>query len=152
VSIVDRYIRGTRLRLRRMESDGEVIYKFGQKVRPHGGGPALVHLTNMYLSDHEYAMLLALGADEIHKTRWQVTGGGRTVAVDEFGGELLGLFLAEVELGPVELGPDEPAVDAPPLAVADVTDDDRFSGGRLATTSAPELTTLLAGHGVGPRR
>ena len=32
----------------------------------------------------------------------------------------------------------------PPLALADVTDDDRFCGGTLAATTATELTMLLA--------
>ena len=39
-SIVDWYIRGTRLRLRRTEGDEGVVYKLGQKVRvePSGAG------------------------------------------------------------------------------------------------------------------
>jgi hypothetical protein len=37
---------------------------------------------------------------------------------------------------------------APPGAVADVTDDDRFSGGTLAETSPAQLQALLEGLGV----
>lgn len=142
VTIVDRYIRGTRLRLRRMQSGPDVVYKLGQKVRPHGGSPALLHLTNMYLSDDEYATLLALDGDEVHKTRWRWTGAQHDLVVDEFGGPLIGLVLAEIELGP-----DEPRRRGPLSAVADVTDDDRFSGGRLATMTPPELGIVLAGFG-----
>jgi CYTH domain-containing protein len=47
-------------------------------------------------------------------------------------------------LAEIELSPDEPRLRRPPLAVGDVTDDDRFSGGRLATTTSGELQSLLA--------
>ncbi len=36
----------------------------------------------------------------------------------------------------------------PPGSVADVTWDDRFTGGRLAVTPRPELLSWLAEHGV----
>jgi CYTH domain-containing protein len=67
------------------------------------------------------------------------------MAVDEFGGPLTGLVLAEVELGP-----DETRLGPPPLSVADVTDDDRFSGGTLSGTTETELGLLLAEIGVRP--
>src|SRR2546421_10016260 len=47
--ITDRYFRSTRLRLRRMEREGEApVYKFGQKVRPHLNDPSVVMITNVY--------------------------------------------------------------------------------------------------------
>jgi hypothetical protein len=36
----------------------------------------------------------------------------------------------------------------PPLAVADVTDDDRVCGGTLAATTAAEMTRLLGPLGI----
>jgi CYTH domain-containing protein len=143
VSIVDLYIPGTRLRLRRMERDGEVVFKLGQKVRPEPANPEVVKLTNIYLRESEYTVVARLGGDEILKTRWRWTSGVRPVTVDEFGGHLIGLILAEVDLAPGERRLD----DLPP-AVADVTDDDRFSGGALARTTVARLRDLLADLGV----
>jgi CYTH domain-containing protein len=143
VSIVDRYISGTRLRLRQMVSDGTTVYKLAQKVRLDPQAPETVKLTNMYLSKSEYDILAVLDGAEIEKTRWRWTPGERAMAVDEFGGKLAGLILAEVELASGEdRWPD------PPLAVAHVTDDDRFSGGTLAATTTAQITTLLVGLGV----
>lgn len=69
MSIVDLCIQGTRLRLRRMEEDAEMVYKLGQKVRPESGKPEVVKLTNMYLSAPEYGVLASLDGMEIRKTR-----------------------------------------------------------------------------------
>jgi CYTH domain-containing protein len=146
VSIVDRYITDTRLRLRRMEDGAVVVYKLAQKVRADPQTPQTVQLTNIYLSEQEYATLRRLGGAEIRKTRWRWSPAERgRLAVDEFQGDLTGLVLAEVELAP-----DEPELPAPPYAVADVTDDERFCGGTLALTTVTELTSLL--ERFGPRR
>lgn len=145
VSIVDLYIMGTRLRLRRMASDAEVVHKLGQKVRPEPDSPETVKSTNMYLSEREYATVAGLGGVEIHKTRWRWSGGERAIVVDEFQGPHTGLVLAEVELEE-----DEPRLGRPPGAMTDVTDDDRFSGGTLAGTTATEMAALFVEMGVTP--
>ena len=145
VSIMDLYITGTRLRLRRMESNAEVVYKLGQKVRSEPDKPEVVKLTNMYLSEREHSVLAILDGAEIIKTRWQWSPGERSLAVDEFRGPLAGLIMAEVELQPgVSRLPN------PPLVVADVTDDDRFSGGILSGTTAARLASLLVELEVKP--
>jgi CYTH domain-containing protein len=139
VSIVDLYIGRTRLRLRRMESGSEVVFKLGQKVRRDPETPETVKLTNMYLSEPEYVILSQqLEGDEISKTRWDWSTTGRPMAVDQFHGRLAGLITVEVELDG-----DERRLAHPPLVIADVTDDDRFSGGTLATTSAEAMRVLL---------
>ena len=140
VAITDLYLPGTRLRLRRMEAGPTTVYKLGQKVRPDPQDPETVRLTNLYLSREEYETVAALGGAEVRKTRWRWRPAQRTLAVDEFAGALVGLVLAEVELDP-----QEPRMASPPSAIADVTDDDRFSGGTLATTSADALSVLRAG-------
>jgi CYTH domain-containing protein len=136
--IFDQYIVGTRLRLRRAEKDAGVVYKIGQKVRADNADPEVVKLTNIYLSSEEYDIFGALAAATMHKTRWHADFALTTVVVDEFHGRYEGLFLAEVELA---------AGDAllPPLdfAVADVTHDDRYSGGALAFASDAEAAQLL---------
>ena len=135
-AIHDRYIDGTTLRLRRVEREGVVVFKIGQKVRDAPFDPEVVRLTSMYLSASEYDVFAALPAATIDKTRWVIEG--QRFAIDEFHGDLQGLVLAEVELHP-----DESAIAPPPLAVHDVTHDDRFSGGTLARTP-PSSVRLLS--------
>lgn len=137
-TIVDRYILGTRLRLRRVESGSDVVYKLGQKVRVDEGDPTTVQLTNLYLSEDEYLVLRELPAAELCKTRAPMSWGDRTVAVDRFSGRLEGLVLCEVELAP-----EERLLALPPWAAADVTHDDRFSGGGLAFASDDAVKALL---------
>lgn len=121
VEIYDRYINGTRLRLRRVERDGAVVYKLTQKV-PFGDDS--VKITNSYLSADEYEVFATLPAREIRKTRRQVRFADHDMAVDEFDHGLL--------LGEVELAADEPYLPLPPFAKRDVTTDPAFTGGGLA--------------------
>lgn len=141
VEIDDRYLIGSTLRLRRMrpEAGSGTLYKLGQKVRTTPGSPERVALTNMYLTEHEWDLLAQLGGATLHKTRWHWASGDRLFAVDQFRGRLEGLVLAEIELSE-----DEALLPALGLAVADVTHEDRFSGGHLAALSADEAVALLA--------
>lgn len=139
VDIQDRYVVGTTLRLRRMRAGADTAYKLGQKVRVDAGSPERVALTNLYLTLEEFELLAQLEAAPLHKVRHWWPVGGRELGVDEFRGSLEGLVLAEVELRA-----DEALLPAPPLAVADVTQDDRFSGGRLARLSPEGAAALLA--------
>lgn len=95
-------------------------------------------MTNLYLDEDEFEVLLALPARELRKRRWQLHVDGRRFAVDELHGPLDGLILAETELDV-----DEPLLDLPPFPAEEVTWDDRFSGGRLAGASAVEIADLL---------
>jgi hypothetical protein len=139
VRITDHYLPGTGLRLRRMESGTEVVRKLGQKVRPNPASPAVVKLTNMYLSEEEYVHLVGLGGAALHKTRWRGPPPDRSMAIDQFHGPLAGLVLAELEVEP------DAALGHPPLlALTEVTDDDRFSGGALAGLNAQAAAALVA--------
>jgi hypothetical protein len=140
----DRYLRDTRLRLRRVVRPGEpTVYKLGQKIPgllgPDGWPPAVAH-TSLYLDEAEYTLLAQLPAEELTKTR-TLFGDGPTLAVDVFADRLAGLVLAEYELDTA----DEPDLSELPV-LAEVTDDPRFSGGALARTSAADLTQLLANY------
>lgn len=138
-AIVDRYLIGTRLRLRQADTGGGVVYKLAQKVRPDEASPELVKLTNIYLSESEYRVICRLAALELRKTRWRLPAASRRIVVDEFHGELAGLIVAEVELAPGEAFGALPGIPA-----VDVTRDDRFSGGRLVAATAAEVRQLLA--------
>jgi CYTH domain-containing protein len=137
--IYDRYLIGTRLRLRRVHSDGTVVFKLTQKIRPDPANPETVKLTNLYLSEAEHERLTVLPAAELRKTRWRLEWNGRAFAVDELHGPLQGLILAEVELGP-----DDALWPLPPFACREVTHDDRFSGAALAQLTHEQIPALLA--------
>ncbi len=146
--IEDRYLRGTRLRLRTVQEAGLApVRKLGQKVRPNQDLPSTVEHTTMYLDDPETAALLTLAADGLAKTRTLHAWHGHAVAVDVFAGPLNGLILAEVDLGDAGV---PPTSRSPVAWIADVTDDERFTGGHLARTSASQLTALLRELGVEP--
>src|SRR3954451_23676661 len=137
-AIIDHYILGTRLRLRRSENTAGVTYKLGQKVRAAPASPEMVRLTNISLAEDEYRALLVLPAAELNKTRSRTWWRDRAVALDRFHGRLDGLVLGEVELSP-----DDPLLPMPPWAAEDVTDDDRFSGGALAFATDEAIEALL---------
>lgn len=123
--IHDRYVTGSRLRLREVrEADGTVMRKLGHKVRL-GAGPAEVACTNFYLDDDEWALLVALPARQLHKRRHMVSRGGLLVAVDEHDD---GTLVAEIDDG------DQPSQGVPDWldVVADVSGDEAWTGGRLA--------------------
>ncbi len=139
VEISDLYLRGTELRLRRMESSRELIWKLGQKVRLRPGSPENVEMTNIYLAEHEYDLLATLEGAPLRKTRWHWAWADRRLSVDVLHGDLEGLILVEIELQP-----DAALLSPPGFAVADVTDDDRFSGGALAWLAEKDARRLVA--------
>jgi CYTH domain-containing protein len=138
VEILDRYLPRSTLRLRRMQTASTVVYKLGQKVRDDPARPFLVHLTNMYLTEPEFELIGQLEGPVLVKTRWHWTLGETVLSVDQFGGFLNGLVLAEHEVSAGEV-----LSDPPPSSVRDVTEDDRFSGGRLALLNLGEAKALL---------
>jgi hypothetical protein len=132
VLIEDRYLAGTRLRLRRQTplwgvAAGVPVHKLGQKVRPNPADPGLVMHTTLYLSAEEHARLAVLPGAELRKLRHVIVAGGRRFAVDVFEGRHAGLVLVEIEVETADA-----AVEPPPFAGPEVTGDDRYSGGRLA--------------------
>jgi CYTH domain-containing protein len=139
-AIHDRYMRGTQLRLRLIEGAGsDPVLKLGQKVTMPGEAPLAIAHTTMYLARDDYETLAVIPADELHKTRRVAAINDTVFAVDEFHERLAGLVLAEVDLG--ERG--SPRQGLPIPFVADVTEDDRFTGGALAATASEALSRLL---------
>lgn len=123
--IVDRYVVGTRLRLREVVGpDGSVVRKLGHKVRLTDG-PERVACTSFYIDDAEWGVLLALPARTLRKRRHHVLAGGVHVAVDELPD---GTLLAEID------GGDQPVTDVPAWldVVREVTADEDWTGAALA--------------------
>ncbi len=132
--IEDTYLDGMSLRLRHVHAEGESVYKLTQKVRPDPADPAVVAITNLYLTADEYGRLAELPGRTLRKTR----SVHPPFVVDLFHGLVEGLRLAEVEvpdlLAPLEL---------PAWLGREVTHDDRYSGGRLAQATAADVAALL---------
>lgn len=123
--VADRYLIGTRLRLREVvDQDGTVVRKLGHKVRL-GSDSREVACTSMYLDDAEWAALTALPADVLHKTRHWIERDGVLVVVDEHAD---GTLVAEIDDGDVT------PVGVPPWlpVVRDVTGDEAWTGAALA--------------------
>jgi hypothetical protein len=112
---------------------GLIVYKLTQKVPAPDGGPGLI--TTMYLSEDEYRTFAGVPADQLRKTRYSIPPFG----VDLFEHALEGLTMAEVEFERDAEMRDFVA----PAAVAEVSRDERFTGGRLATTTRDQLAALL---------
>jgi CYTH domain-containing protein len=141
--ITDRYLPGTRLRLRRVDhlDTGASEFKLTQKVP--AGQPGFVQglITNTYLSAAEHALLATLPADVLTKTRLSAPPLG----IDLFAPPLHGLILAEAEFSTDEAAQ---SFSMPPVAVAEITSDPRFTGGTLARASRPALLAWLAEYGI----
>ncbi|MFI5633240.1 hypothetical protein ACIA8E_28420 [Streptomyces sp. NPDC051664] len=143
--LTDRYLEGTRLRLRRSERPdiGTCEFKLTQKVPADRRGPVQGLITNTYLSSDEYRLLASLPAAVLVKKRLSVPPFG----VDVFEPPLHGLVLAEAEFTSDE----EATAFAPsPECLAEVTDDARFTGGKLVRASRSEVLAWLAEYGIRP--
>ena len=141
--ITDRYLPGTRLRLRRVEDTGSGAseFKLTQKVPASRPGYVQGLITNTYLSAAEYDLLAGLPAQVLSKTRLSIPPAG----IDIFDPPLHGLVLAEAEFTTDE----EALAFVPPEAtIAEVTDDARFTGGNLVRTRRPDLLAWLADFGI----
>jgi CYTH domain-containing protein len=150
--ITDRYLPGTRLRLRRVDHSGSGAreFKFTQKVP--AGRPGFVQglITNTYLSAAEYDLLATLPAEVLSKTRLSVP----PLSVDVFDPPLHGLVLADAEFGTDEAAQSFllPADLLPAAVIAEVTDDARFTGGSLVRAHRHDLLAWLAEYGIEPQQ
>lgn len=123
--ITDRYLTGTRLRLREVVAgDGSVVRKLGHKVRL-SDGPQEVACTSMYLDDAEWAALIGLPTRVLHKTRHWVERDGLRVVVDQLAD---GTLVAEID------DKDGPPARVPPwlAVVREVTGEEAWTGAALA--------------------
>jgi CYTH domain-containing protein len=123
--IFDRYLTGTRLRLREVrEDDGTITRKLAHKVRLTEG-PAEVACTNLYLDNDEWTLLAALPAQLLRKRRHLVRRDGFLVAIDEHED---GTLIAEID------DQDQPSDFVPEWldVVDDVSSDEAWTGVGLA--------------------
>jgi len=142
--ITDRYITGTRLRLRRMEpfGGGESTFKLGQKEVPSPPDFSRMTITNIYLSAVEHEVFAALPAHGLRKRRYRLDHDDRAFSVDVFEDRLAGLILAEVGFETTDEWREDHHL--PEFALRDVSYDFRYTGGSLAAPRAQGVAELLA--------
>jgi CYTH domain-containing protein len=128
--IEDRYIEGTRIRVRQMSRPdlGETKWKLTKKYDCEDASARPI--VTAYLTAPEYELLRALPARELVKTRYHISIDGHWWSLDLFES---GLELVESEAA------DAAALAAlvpPPWAAKEVTHDPRYQGGSLAKSNA----------------
>lgn len=140
--IADRYIEGTTLRLREQTyDDGLITFKLTQKVPMRADGAQRGFITSMYVTQDEFRVLAQLPARTLTKTRYSAPPLG----IDVFDCALEGLILAEAEFDSAEAAD---AFAVPSFALAEVTADERFTGGELARASREEINCWVSEYGV----
>ena len=131
LQITDNYITGTRLRLRKVRDPrtNKWVVKFTQKFAPNPHDLSRTVITNVYLNATEAETLSIFAANEIRKNRYYFDFEGRRFSIDMFIGDLFGLVLAETSFDTDEQMDSFPT---PSFAIAEVTNNEIFSGGRLS--------------------
>ena len=138
LQITDNYITGTRLRIRKVRDPktNKWIVKFTQKFAPVPTDLSRTLITNIYLNALEAETLSIFEGNEIRKNRYYFDFDGRRFSIDTFLGDLLGLVLAETSFDSDE---EMRAFSTPPFALADVTDNEIFSGGKLCELTFDDI-------------
>ena len=142
VQITDNYITGTRLRLRKVREPqtNKWTVKLTQKFAPNTEDLSRTVITNIYLNALETEMLAVSDANEIRKNRYPFEFEGRQFSVDMFLGDLFGLVLAEVSFATDEELKNYPK---PPFAIAEVTNNQLFTGGKLCQISFADIREAI---------
>lgn len=147
LQITDNYITGTRLRLRKVRDPqtNKWVVKFTQKFAPDTHDFSRTTITNTYLNPVEADTLAIFEANEIRKNRYHFEFEGRQFSVDMFLGDLFGLVLAEVSF---DNDGELDNFSLPPFALAEVTNNELFTGGRLSQLSFADLKDELLRMGL----
>jgi CYTH domain-containing protein len=131
LQITDNYLTGTRLRIRKVRDPrtNKWVVKFTQKFAPESNDLSRTVITNLYLNATEAETLSIFAANEIRKNRYYHEFEGRRYSIDMFIGDLFGLVLAETSC---ETDEELERLAMPSFALADVTNMELFSGGKLS--------------------
>lgn len=147
VQITDNYITGTRLRLRKVRDPrtNKWTVKFTQKFAPNPADLSRTVITNTYLNADEYQVMSVFEANEIRKNRYPFEWEGRKFSIDMFLGDLFGLVLAEVSF---ETDEELDIYPTPPFAIAEVTNNEMFGGGKLSGLTFEDIRNEIVKAGV----
>jgi len=147
LQITDNYITGTRLRIRKVRDPktNKLIVKFTQKFAPDPKDLSRTIITNTYLNATEAEVLSVFETNEIRKNRYYFEYEGRKFSIDMFLGDLFGLVLAETSFDTDE---DMEAFSKPPFALAEVTNNELFTGGRLSELKFEQIREAIQQSGI----
>lgn len=148
LQITDNYMTGSRLRLRKVREPrtNKWTVKFTQKFAPNPADLSRTIITNTYLNALEAEVLSTVfNSNEIRKNRYPFEYEGHKFSVDMFLGDLFGLVLAEVSF---ESDEELDQFPKPPFALADVTNEALFTGGRLCELTFSEVRTEITNRGL----
>jgi len=147
VQITDNYITGTRLRLRKVRDPrtNKWTVKFTQKFAPNPADLSRTIITNTYLNAAEYQVLSVFEANEIRKNRYAFEWEGRKFTIDMFLGDLFGLVLAEVSF---ETEAELASFPKPPFAIAEVTNNELFTGVKLCDLTFEDIRDEIRRNGA----
>jgi CYTH domain-containing protein len=147
VQITDNYITETRLRIRKVRDPrtNKWTVKFTQKFAPNPADLSRTVITNTYLNAAEYEVLSVFEANEIRKNRYPFEWEGRRFTIDMFLGDLFGLVLAEISFdSDAELA----GFSKPPFAIAEVTNNELFTGGKLCKLTFEDIRDEIRRSGT----
>ena len=147
LQITDNYITGTRLRIRKVREPrtNKWTVKFTQKFAPDPDDLSRTIITNTYLNALEAETLSIFNTNEIRKNRYYFDYEGRKFSVDMFMGDLFGLVLAEVGFDTDE---ELDSFPQPSFALADITNNPLFTGGRLCELTFSEVREEILRTGL----
>ncbi len=147
LQITDNYLTSTRLRIRKVRDPrtNKWVVKFGQKFAANPEDLSHTIITNIYLNAIEAETLAIFEANEIRKNRYPFEFAGRKFSVDMFLGDLFGLVLAEVSF---ETDEELDGFPKPPFALADVTNNEIFSGGKLSQLTFADIRKEIEQSGL----
>ncbi|MBV1687375.1 hypothetical protein KRR38_06715 [Novosphingobium sp. G106] len=134
VLVEDRYIDGTRCRLRRITHSASEVTAVKLTKKYEAADPLARPIVTAYLDEAEFAVFAALPARTLTKRRYHIQVDGREFSYDRFSGALDGLHLLEIEW------PDDAGLRAlrpPEWAIRDVSEDIRYQGGTLVREGIP---------------
>ena len=147
LQITDNYITGTRLRIRKVRDPrtNKWIVKFTQKFAPNPEDLSRTIITNIYLNATEADTLAVFEANEIRKNRYPFEFAGHRFSIDMFLGDLFGLVLAEASF---DTDQELDGFPKPPFALADVTNIEIFSGGKLSELTFADIRKEVEQNGL----
>ena len=148
LQITDNYMTGSRLRMRKVRDPktNKWVAKLTQKFPVADGDFVRTIITNTYLNAVEAETLSTIfNSNEIRKNRYYLEYEGRKFSIDMFLGDLFGLVLAEVGF---DSDDELESYTKPPFALADVTNNELFTGGRLSQLTFAEVRQEIVDQGL----
>jgi CYTH domain-containing protein len=145
IQIFDKYIEGTRLRLRSIRDPQTTAWtRILQQRFPID--VSTIKSSEIYLNEIEYAHFQTFEGTEIRKNRYFHEFDGRSFAFDVYLGKLWGLNMARVEF---ETRAEQEEFLPPPFVVFEVTNNPFFLGETLVSKSFDEVREEVTKIGSG---